>query len=86
LRASAELDHKDWRSAVSINAVIFRVPHERAVADRMRASALLRVKPSVPKQLTSPRSIAAAVLWLKATNAAWLARLVEDLKYYLMAL
>ena len=38
LRASADLDHKDWRSAVSVNAVIFRVPHERAVADTMRAN------------------------------------------------
>src|SRR5262245_33869031 len=80
LRASADLDHKDWRSAVSVNAVIFRVPHERAVADTMRASALLREK----RQYRS--SLRLLDLSLPQCSAMWSAWLVEDSKYYLMAL
>jgi hypothetical protein len=85
LRASAEVDHKDWRSAVSVNAVIFRVPHERAVADTMRASALLRGKRQCRSSLRL-LDLSPAVLWLKAADAMWSAWLVEDLKYYLMVL
>jgi hypothetical protein len=71
------LDHKDWRSAVSVNAVIScssrACRHRHDAGQRIAAWKVL-----VPKQLTCPRSIAAAVLRLKAADTAWLAWLVED--------